>query len=375
MPQARTWSPPRPWVSDMATELGTMTLRDVIRYSGASGDDNPLHYDPEFARAAGHERLFAMGALGGGWLLSQVFADAATGTGPHSASVRYRAVVPIGSTVAASTTASETGRTGELTADGVVAVAVEVTTDAAATPGAGDDEITASFRVELGAARSFARAVRWPHEVADGAAVPPTFVGTITSVLPQPDPIDRVGFDRARTLHGESLITYPQGPLRVGETFQVREYVTGRTSKESSRGTMDFVDVVAELTDGTGLRAVYRNTFIQLPAAPAPAVEESAPFDRASFRLTGSRDPQTGEVFYPERQYSVDGTLRECEPVDLSVEGELYAFTSFAGQDYGQIDLPEGVRIQAALAAGEHRIGTKYRLDSEDGEKWWFVHA
>ncbi|MFF0816204.1 MaoC family dehydratase N-terminal domain-containing protein [Rhodococcus sp. NPDC003318] len=363
----------------MATELGTMTLRDVIRYSGASGDDNPLHYDPEFARAAGHERLFAMGALGGGWLLSRVFADAAAGEGAHTAAVRYRAVVPIGSKVAASTVAAENRLTGELTADGVVAVTAEITSgaDAAAVQaGEGDDdEITASFLIEIGAARSFARAVRWPHDVADAGAVPPTFVGTITSVLPQPDPIDRVGFDRARTLHGETLITYPRGPLRVGEAFQVREYVTGRRTKESARGAMEFVDVVAELSDASGLRGVYRNTFIQMPPV-APVAEAQTPvFDRATFRLQGSRDPQTGEVFHPPRTYSVDGRFRECEDVDLPAEGELYAFTSFAGQDYGQIDLAGGVRIQAALAAGEHRIGGKYRLDSEDGGKWWFVHA
>jgi acyl dehydratase len=32
-----------------------------VRYAGASGDLNPMHYDDEFARTAGHPSVFAQG--------------------------------------------------------------------------------------------------------------------------------------------------------------------------------------------------------------------------------------------------------------------------------------------------------------------------
>jgi acyl dehydratase len=32
-----------------------------VRYAGASGDLNPMHYDDEFARSAGHPSVFAQG--------------------------------------------------------------------------------------------------------------------------------------------------------------------------------------------------------------------------------------------------------------------------------------------------------------------------
>jgi acyl dehydratase len=33
----------------------------LVRYAGASGDLNPMHYDDEFARSAGHPSVFAQG--------------------------------------------------------------------------------------------------------------------------------------------------------------------------------------------------------------------------------------------------------------------------------------------------------------------------
>ncbi|WP_243637850.1 MaoC family dehydratase [Natrarchaeobius oligotrophus] len=42
--------------------------RDFVRYAGASGDFNPLHYDDEYARAAGHDGVFAQGMFTAGIL-------------------------------------------------------------------------------------------------------------------------------------------------------------------------------------------------------------------------------------------------------------------------------------------------------------------
>ena len=39
-----------------------------VRYAGASGDFNPIHWDREFARAAGYDDVFAMGMFPAGIL-------------------------------------------------------------------------------------------------------------------------------------------------------------------------------------------------------------------------------------------------------------------------------------------------------------------
>ncbi len=48
--------------------FGPVTLTDVVRYQGASGDLNPIHHDDEFARAAGFPAAIGVGMLGAGWL-------------------------------------------------------------------------------------------------------------------------------------------------------------------------------------------------------------------------------------------------------------------------------------------------------------------
>lgn len=42
-------------------EFGPLTRQMFVRYSGASGDFNPMHYDDELARSAGHPSVFAQG--------------------------------------------------------------------------------------------------------------------------------------------------------------------------------------------------------------------------------------------------------------------------------------------------------------------------
>jgi acyl dehydratase len=48
--------------------FGPVTLTDIVRYQGASGDLNPIHHDDEFARAAGFPAAIGVGMLGAGWL-------------------------------------------------------------------------------------------------------------------------------------------------------------------------------------------------------------------------------------------------------------------------------------------------------------------
>lgn len=44
-----------------AAEYGPLTTRMFVRYSGASGDLNPMHYDDAMARSAGYPSVFSQG--------------------------------------------------------------------------------------------------------------------------------------------------------------------------------------------------------------------------------------------------------------------------------------------------------------------------
>jgi acyl dehydratase len=46
--------------------VGPITLTDLVRYAGASGDFNPLHHDDAYAREAGYTGPFAMGMFSAG---------------------------------------------------------------------------------------------------------------------------------------------------------------------------------------------------------------------------------------------------------------------------------------------------------------------
>lgn len=48
--------------------FGPITRHDLVRYAGASGDFNPLHYDDEFARSAGLAGVMAHGMFSAGLL-------------------------------------------------------------------------------------------------------------------------------------------------------------------------------------------------------------------------------------------------------------------------------------------------------------------
>jgi len=49
-------------------KFGPISMTDVVRYQGASGDLNPMHHDDEMARAAGYPASFSVGMLGAGYL-------------------------------------------------------------------------------------------------------------------------------------------------------------------------------------------------------------------------------------------------------------------------------------------------------------------
>ena len=48
--------------------FGPLSREDFVRYANASGDDNPIHQDEEYARKSGAPTVFAMGMLNAGYL-------------------------------------------------------------------------------------------------------------------------------------------------------------------------------------------------------------------------------------------------------------------------------------------------------------------
>lgn len=49
-------------------EFGPLTRQMFVRYAGASGDLNPMHYDDELARSAGYPSVFGQGMFTAGLL-------------------------------------------------------------------------------------------------------------------------------------------------------------------------------------------------------------------------------------------------------------------------------------------------------------------
>jgi acyl dehydratase len=52
--------------------FGPVTMTDIVRYQGASGDFNPIHHDDAFARSAGFPGVFSVGMLQAGYLATYV---------------------------------------------------------------------------------------------------------------------------------------------------------------------------------------------------------------------------------------------------------------------------------------------------------------
>lgn len=96
-------------------------------------------------------------------------------------------------------------------------------------------------------------------------------------------------------------------------------------------------------------------------------------------RLLGSRCRACGEHFFPRRVVCARCLAQACDDVLLGSRGTLFTFTwvhvpffgkkqaGGVGYGVGQVDLPEGPRIQAVLsgAQGDFAIGMPMRLELE----------
>ena len=95
--------------------------------------------------------------------------------------------------------------------------------------------------------------------------------------------------------------------------------------------------------------------------------------------LLGSRCRACGEAFFPRRVVCPRCLERACDDVTFGTRGVLYTYTYvhfplFAsrrsddgGYGVGQVDLPEGPRVQAVLSGGpgDFRIGMEMDLELE----------
>lgn len=85
-------------MSEAERSIGPVTVSDFVRYAGASGDFNPMHFDPGRAHAAGFDEPFAQGMFTAGVLAS----FAADWMGPEnvrSIKVRFVEIVRLGDTL------------------------------------------------------------------------------------------------------------------------------------------------------------------------------------------------------------------------------------------------------------------------------------
>jgi acyl dehydratase len=92
----------------------TFTREQIAAYAEASGDQNPIHLDDDFARSVGLPGLIAHGMLQMGILATVAAAEAGGPSRLRRISVRFAAMVEPGDTV--TFTASRAGEKLELTA-------------------------------------------------------------------------------------------------------------------------------------------------------------------------------------------------------------------------------------------------------------------
>lgn len=114
--------------------FGPVTQTDVVRFAGASGDFNPLHHDPERARAAGFAAPIAMGQMTAG-LLAGWLTDWCGVERLRHLEVRFTAPMLLGDTVVLS---------GEVTAVGPDSVALTLRAT-----GQDGDVVTGAARIAL----------------------------------------------------------------------------------------------------------------------------------------------------------------------------------------------------------------------------------
>jgi acyl dehydratase len=117
-----------------ARDYGPLTTRMFVRYAGASGDFNPMHYDDTLARAAGYPSVFSQG-MHSAALLASFAVDWLGAENIRRFTVRFREQVWPGDVLTCS---------GEITAVSPNEGGLLLTAELSATRQAGGEAVSAS---------------------------------------------------------------------------------------------------------------------------------------------------------------------------------------------------------------------------------------
>jgi uncharacterized OB-fold protein len=119
------------------------------------------------------------------------------------------------------------------------------------------------------------------------------------------------------------------------------------------------------MSDKAKARVPIKPGFFTIPDDPTEAP-----------KFLGTRCAACGEYFYPSRSICGKCLSEDMQPVEMEARGELYSYTFVhlplfgstnlehnEGYGVGQVDLPEGPRIQAPLAGKQEdfRVGQPVR--------------
>ena len=315
----------KPTVNDL-TELAVgerlrsrefkVSRSDIVRYAGASGDFNPLHYDDAAARAAGMAGSFGHGMFSAG-CLATTLTDAVGVDSLSRFAVRFSAQARLGAALTSGVVVRDVRRESQgvfveldcslIDDDGTVVVSGSATAATPSWPPAGADvapppqptglvgtRLTpAVVTVERGPAQAFAAAVNDDSPVyrsteaataagLDAIPIAPTFVfavanfGTFAEQQP-PAPAGSAtlieliaalrGGRNGAVLHGEQSFSY-HAPVRVGHILHVGGYCETVEEKSAGDGRpgMTVMVVRTDYRNGSGeLLTTARSSYVFRP--------------------------------------------------------------------------------------------------------------
>ncbi|MBS3929410.1 MAG: hypothetical protein KGZ65_15035 [Sphingomonadales bacterium] len=246
-------------------EIAARDLQTTVRYAGASGDYNPLHYDQAAAERAGFARVL----VHGGWLAAHCEYLLAPLADYRSMSVRFERPVMIGESLSLDWSRDDLGVEGVLSGDGVRRVTARLDHEPPVYDRPNDWEQVIDpypWVIEEGALRLFVEAVagnRWAE-----VKLPLSFMLNSGRWSPAKGSIvQALGFSYDRMLHGTTQTDVFGALPQQGDSFTVSTAYANRTAKPHREGgTMRFADIVSEIADESGEpRIRITNRFIERP--------------------------------------------------------------------------------------------------------------
>lgn len=258
----------------------SLTLTDLVRYAGASGDFNPMHHDIEFARAQGHPGVFAMGMLGAGMLGGVVLSHCGA-RNVADWNVKFHSPIWVGDELTCRVTPEKCTDDGEryklevLVGDQLrISGSAHTAQDKPEcnTAESSTDNISeiaerqlgdVKFIVEHGKVAELARAIHssnplhFDSDVARAAGfsdcIAPFTIGVVSAHWDTGDATSlpaALGLDVSRVVHGTQSWSYRRIP-HVGDVLHGRRSVASarRKSMRSSSQSMTIVEIETEYRD------------------------------------------------------------------------------------------------------------------------------